>query len=95
MLNVNEYFDGQVKSLSGFAIEQLNASCGVMLAGEYRFNTQSREYMRVLNGSMRVQIGSDTASWQQIQAGSEFCVPANSFFTAQIDAPCIYLCRYE
>ncbi len=37
MLNVNEYFEGKVKSIA-YQAETLSASVGVMSAGEYVFN---------------------------------------------------------
>ncbi len=38
MIEVNEYFDGKVKSLS-LHTDALPATVGVMQAGEYTFNT--------------------------------------------------------
>jgi len=41
MLDVNEYFDGKVKSIA-FQTATLPATVGVMQAGEYEFNTEKK-----------------------------------------------------
>ena len=43
MLNVNEYFDGNVKSVS-FQGDELASSIGVMAPGEYEFGTSPVSY---------------------------------------------------
>lgn len=55
MLKVNEYFDGQVKSL-GFETSGERASVGVMAAGEYTFGTAAPERMTVVKGALTVKL---------------------------------------
>lgn len=93
MIKVNEYFEGKVKSLGGFEVGALPASCGVMLAGSYEFKTQSQERMQILQGSMRVKLPA--GDWQEFAAGTQFSVPADSAFLVEVGAPCIYLCQYQ
>lgn len=47
MLKVNEYFDGNVKSI-GFEQNGEQSTVGVMAAGEYLFNTGAPERMTVI-----------------------------------------------
>jgi uncharacterized protein YaiE (UPF0345 family) len=53
MIKVNEYFDGNVKSM-GLENEDGKATVGVMAAGEFEFGTSPVEYMTVVSGSMTV-----------------------------------------
>lgn len=93
MLNVNEYFDGNVKSIA-FKGAEGNVTSGVMAAGEYTFGTSQHEVMRVVYGELVVRFaGSD--AWQPFPAGSEFSVEANSSFDLKVAAPTAYLCFYS
>ena len=55
MLNVNEYFDGNVKSV-GFQGDPLSSSVGVMAPGEYEFGTSQNEVMTVVAGELVVSL---------------------------------------
>ena len=60
MLNVNEYFDGNVKSVA-FQGDPLASSVGVMAPGEYEFGTSQNEVMTVVAGELVVSLpGEDT-----------------------------------
>ena len=62
MFDVNEYFDGKVKSIA-FDTDTLPATMGVMSIGEYEFATSQFETMTVVSGSMIVKLpGSE--QWQ-------------------------------
>lgn len=92
MIEVNEYFDGKVKSLS-LQTDTLPATVGVMQAGEYTFNTADKEAITVVSGAMEVQLpGND--SWQTFQVGETFHVPADSAFHLKITGDTVYLCLY-
>lgn len=92
MLKVNEYFDGQVKSIA------LNNSegpltVGVMEIGEYEFSTSKDEEMTVISGALLVMLPGD-ASLRTFHKGQSFNVPANSVFQVRIEEQSAYLCRY-
>lgn len=56
-LDVNEYFDGNVKSI-GFQTETLRATVGVMAPGDYaRLRSIPRTSARTPNGGSRPDLG--------------------------------------
>ncbi|MDG0978131.1 MAG: pyrimidine/purine nucleoside phosphorylase [Halieaceae bacterium] len=93
MLSVNEYFDGNVKSIA-FTGPDGGVTSGVMAAGEYTFGTSQHEVMQVVYGELNVRLpGSD--DWQSYQAGSQFEVEADQSFDVRVTAPVAYLCFYS
>ncbi|MCX8640977.1 MULTISPECIES: pyrimidine/purine nucleoside phosphorylase [unclassified Gilliamella] len=93
MLNVNEYFDGKVKSISFENASAGSASVGVMLPGEYIFSTINPEEMTVITGSLKVLLPT-ADDWQVFQAGQVFHVAGESKFDVQVVEATAYLCRY-
>ena len=93
MLNVNEYFEGNVKSI-GFQGDPLASSVGVMAPGEYEFGTSQNEVMTVIAGELVVSLPGrdDFASYP---AGSSFEVAANEKFQLKVATETAYLCTYE
>lgn len=92
MLTINEYFDGNVKSV-GFLDNSGKASVGVMAPGTYEFGTAAPELMRVVSGSLKVRL-PDSEQWICFGPGQEFNVPANSKFYLEVSEASSYLCRY-
>jgi len=93
MLKVNEYFDGNVKSI-GFHGGDLPATVGVMAPGEYTFGTSQREYVTVISGELVVKLPG-SGDWQAFGAGDTFTVEANQNFDLRVAADTAYLCKYE
>ena len=93
MLNVNEYFDGQVKSI-GFVNPEGKATVGVMAAGEYTFNTGAPEVMVVIRGALTVCLAGQD-SWKTYVSGEKFDVPGNSSFQLKVKEDTAYLCEYK
>jgi len=93
MFQVNEYFDGHVKSL-GLENSEGKATVGVMAPGEYEFNTSCLEIMQVVSGVMHVQLPASGA-WQTFVAGETFEVPANQSFAVKVEEQTAYLCLYR
>jgi Uncharacterized protein conserved in bacteria len=92
MLDVNEYFDGKVKSIA-FQSNTLPATVGVMAAGDYTFGTDCKEIMTVVNGELVVKLpGKDT--WQTFISGQTFEVEANQSFDLKVTVDTAYLCQY-
>ena len=93
MLKVNEYFDGQVKSIS-FENERGHFTIGVMEPGEYKFSTSTKEYMQVISGEMTILL-PEHEHWERYVTGQEFIVEKNSSFNVKINVQTAYLCKYE
>ncbi|MBF0454545.1 MAG: pyrimidine/purine nucleoside phosphorylase [Magnetococcales bacterium] len=93
MLKNNEYFDGQVKSIS-FQTATLPATIGVMVPGEYEFGTEQKETMTVVSGALTVQLPGEKG-WRTYGATQSFQVEANQKFQLQVFVDTAYLCTYE
>lgn len=93
MFAVNEYFDGNVKSLAFNAGED-KATVGVMAVGEYEFGTNCIEHMTLVSGVMSIMQPGET-QWQVIAVNEMFVVAANVTFKVKIEAESAYLCLYK
>ena len=93
MINSNEYFDGNVKSL-GYTSSEGKSSVGVMEPGEYEFGTSTHETMVVIQGELVVQLPG-TSDWKSFKAGEQFEVDANTSFLVKISSQSSYLCKYK
>lgn len=93
MLQVNEYFDGKVKSIATDNSTG-KATAGVISAGEFKFGTSTVEYMTVTFGSMEVLLpGSD--EWKVYTQNETFKVEKGESFKVKVAEPVSYLCKYE
>ena len=93
MVEVNEYFEGNVKS---FVINSTEGkkTIGVMAPGEYEFDTNTQETMTVIEGSIAVYYPEDD-DWEEFDKGAAFDVPANSKLKVKVEQDTAYLCEYE
>jgi len=92
MLDVNEYFDGRVKSIA-FQTTTLPATVGVMASGEYEFGTSQKETMTVVSGALTVLLPG-SSEWQTFNSGASFIVEANQSFQLKVASETAYLCTY-
>jgi hypothetical protein len=92
MLKVNEYFEGKVKSIA-FDTATLPATVGVMVPGEYTFNTAAKEAVTIISGAMDIQ-QPEQDNWTTYRVGDTFHVAANSAFNLKIAETTAYLCVY-
>ena len=80
MLKVNEYFEGNVKSIS-LTTSEGPATVGVMAKGSYEFGTSQKEIMIVTTGVLKVKLPGQ-AEWKTyqtlrpIRGGGEPEIPA-------------------
>lgn len=93
MLNVNEYFDGNVKSIA-FQTETLPATVGVMEPGDYEFGTSQKEVMTIVSGALTVKLPA-SSEWVTFKQGETFNVDANVSFGVKVAVQTAYLCTYE
>jgi uncharacterized protein YaiE (UPF0345 family) len=92
MITVNTYFDGNVKSL-GFERENVPFTAGVVLPGEYTFDTQSEEHLTITVGEIEVQ--PPGSGWRIVKAGETVTIPAKTNFDLKVKQPASYICMYR
>ena len=89
----NIYFDGKVTSRTVIFSDGSEKTLGVMMPGEYEFNTAEKENMEIMAGELEVLLpGKDV--WQEIKGGESFDVPANSKFSLKIKTLTDYCCSF-
>ena len=93
MISVNEYFDGNVKSI-GYTTKEGKSTLGVMNAGTYEFGTSTHETMIVVEGEMTVKLPG-ISEWVTYKAGEAYQIEANEKFQVKVSAQTSYLCQYK
>ena len=88
----NVYFDGQVTSRTVSFQDGSKKTLGIMLPGEYEFNTDAKELMEITSGQMEVLLPG--GEWQSIQGGESFEVPGNSSFQLKVFEISDYCCSF-
>lgn len=90
----NVYFDGKVISHSVIFKDGVKKTIGLIYAGSFTFNTGVGEKMEIIAGDCKVRIKSES-EWKTYQAGTAFCVPANSAFDITVENGITeYVCSY-
>ena len=91
--SANIYFQGKVISRNIFFKDGSKKTLGVMLVGEYEFNTVKREVIEIISGKLNFKVdGKD--GWQIIREGMSFNVPENSSFKVKVLELVNYSCSY-
>lgn len=88
----NIYFEGNVTSRSVIFSDGARKTLGVMLPGSYQFNTEDKELMEILSGSLEVRLPD--GEWENFSGGGSFEVPANSSFELKIHSITDYCCSF-
>jgi hypothetical protein len=89
----NIYFDGKVTSRTIVFGDGSKKTLGVMMPGEYEFNTGDKEIMEILSGELDVLLpGLD--AWKTIKGGESFDVPSNSSFKLKVKTVTDYCCSF-
>lgn len=89
----NVYFDGKVTSRSVLFADGSKKTLGIMLPGEYEFNTADKEIMEIISGDLEVLIANEQG-WKTIQGGEAFEVPAQSKFSLKVKSLTDYCCSF-
>ena len=89
----NIYFEGRVISRNIFLEDGPKKTLGVMLVGEYEFNTVARELMEITSGKLKLKRKDDT-EWKLITDGMDFNIPKNSSFKLVVLELVNYTCSY-
>ena len=88
----NIYFDARVTSRSVDFPDGSRKTLGIMLPGEYEFNTDEKELMEVISGNLDVLLPG--LEWQNIQGGESFEVPGKSKFQLKVVEITDYCCSF-
>jgi len=89
----NIYFDGKVTSRSILFPDGTKKTLGIMLPGEYEFNTGDKELMEILSGELDVLLPGEDG-WRTFHGGESFEVPAESKFGLQVKQITDYCCSF-
>ena len=89
----NVYFDGKVTSRNIMFSDGSLKTLGVMLEGEYEFNTAKKEIMEISSGEVHVLL-PNSKDWQTFKDNSKFEVLANSSFKILVKQITNYCCSY-
>jgi len=89
----NIYFDGQISSRSVVFADGSTKTLGVMLPGEYVFNTDAKELIEILEGDLEVLLPHEE-KWKIIKGGESFDVPEHSKFGIRIKSITDYCCSF-
>jgi len=88
----NIYYDGKVTSRTVEFADGSVKSLGIMMPGEYTFNTADKEIMEMMSGELEIRLPNE--EWKQLQTPETFEVPANASFDLKIKTVTDYCCSY-
>lgn len=88
----NIYHDGKVTSRTVENEDGSIQSLGIMLPGEYTFDTNEAEIMEMLSGELEIKLPGE--DWKSLNTPESFSVPANSSFDLKIKSVTDYCCSY-
>jgi uncharacterized protein YaiE (UPF0345 family) len=92
MINVNEYFEGKIKSL-GFEVDGIQYTAGVFSPGTYSITTEKEEHVTVTVGAFEIRLpGSD---WKPVKAGDTVVIPPTTTFDLKVTKTASYFCMYK
>ncbi len=89
----NVYFDGKCVSHTAVLADGTKKTVGVIFPSTLTFNTGAPEVMEIVSGSCRVRLAG-AAQWQNVGAGENFDVPANSSFEIETLELLDYVCHF-
>ncbi len=89
----NVYFEGKVTSRAMTFDDGTTKTLGIMLPGDYTFNTDAPELMEILAGELRYRLAGED-EWHHIVGGQDFNVPGKSAFDLEIATVVDYCCSY-
>ena len=89
----NVYFEGKVTSRTILFDGGCKKTLGIMLPGDYEFNTGAPELMEILSGELEVLLPG-SSSWKTVKGGESFDVPGDSKFTLKVKSVTDYCCSF-
>lgn len=89
----NVYFDGKVSSRSIEFPDGSIKTLGLMLPGDYQFNTDKPELMEIQAGDLTYCLAGES-EWHHVTGGQSFHVPGNSSFQLKVVQVTDYICSF-
>ncbi len=89
----NIYANGSVTSRTVLFPDGSKKTLGIMLPGDYTFNTAEKEIMEILDGELEVLLPGNPG-WKTIKGGESFEVPGSASFSLKIKKITDYCCSY-
>ena len=89
----NIYFDGKVTSRTVEFADGSIKTLGIMLPGEYKFNTGKPELMEIQSGQLSYCLAGET-QWHNVKGGQSFNVPGTSYFELKVAQVADYICSF-
>ena len=89
----NVYFDGKVTSRAIFLEDGTKQTLGIMMPGEYTFDTAEAEIMEMMSGELEIRLPGEE-HFKTLNTPETFNVPANSSFDLKIKTVTDYCCSY-
>ena len=89
----NVYFGGQVVSRTIYLDTNERKTLGFMQKGEFEFNTEAKEIMEVLGGSMDIMLNGQS-EYTTYTENQSFEVEKNSSFKIIVSEYADYCCSY-
>jgi len=89
----NVYFNGKVTSRTIFLENGEKQTLGVMMPGEYTFDTDLAEIMEMMSGELEIKLPGES-EFKKLNTPESFNVPANSSFDLKIKTVTDYCCSY-
>ena len=89
----NVYFDGGVTSRTIIFENGEKKTLGIIMPGEYSFDTDKKEIMDIQSGDCEVLLAGED-QWQHYSAGDSFDVPAKSNFKIKAVTLTDYCCSF-
>lgn len=88
----NIYDNGNVTSRTVEFADGTRKTLGIMMPGEYTFNTAEAEIMEMMSGELDIRLPGE--DWKTLSTPETFNVPANSSFDLKIRTVTDYCCSY-
>ncbi len=89
----NVYFNGNVSSRTVEFPDGTTKTLGLMLPGEYTFNTEKPELMEITSGQVSYCLAGDD-KWHSVSGGESFNVPGDSSFQIKVEQITDYICSF-
>ena len=93
VIEANIYFDGKVTSRSILFPDGSKKTLGILLPGEYHFNTDAPEHMRITAGVAEYRL-NENDDWKKVEQDGEFNIPGKSSFDIKAIDIVDYVCSF-